>query len=307
MGKEFKTIDELVSLLEARGVRTDKDTKRIIERESYYAIVNGYKAPFLDREAMSRSNNDVFRQGVEFKWMYDLFLFDRDLRSITLVYLTRSEAVVRTSVVYAFCHNHPEREAYLERPNYCDSKGYLVPRAFKGDKANLHSKNLSDLMSRLNDKLVVRSHSRDFIKHYMKAHGYVPLWVLSNDLTFGNIIHLYQLMQQNDRREACTIIARVSKRDSAQGYLTERKLLRTINILNDFRNLCAHDERLYCARPGNVGYSDMVVHLFNVLPREEVAQFARDITALLASYEGRLHNVDARSLLKDMGFEIGEA
>ena len=53
--------------------------------------------------------------------------------------------------------------------------------------------------------------------------------------------------------------------------------------------------------------SDMVVHLFNVLPREEVAQFARDITALLASYEGRLHNVDARSLLKDMGFEIGEA
>lgn len=46
MSKEFKTIDELVAILESRGVLTDERTPRILQRESYYAIVNGYKEPF---------------------------------------------------------------------------------------------------------------------------------------------------------------------------------------------------------------------------------------------------------------------
>ena len=44
MAKEFKTIDELIDLLESRNVITDENTKTQLMRESYYAVVNGYKA-----------------------------------------------------------------------------------------------------------------------------------------------------------------------------------------------------------------------------------------------------------------------
>ena len=41
MVKEFKTIDELVSLLESRHVETDADVRAVLMRESNYAVVNG--------------------------------------------------------------------------------------------------------------------------------------------------------------------------------------------------------------------------------------------------------------------------
>lgn len=46
MAKEFKTIDEQIALLNSRGIKTDDQTKIQLMRESYYAVVNGYKDPF---------------------------------------------------------------------------------------------------------------------------------------------------------------------------------------------------------------------------------------------------------------------
>lgn len=67
MAKEFKTIDQLVELMESRGIITDNKTAAAIKRESYYAIINGYKAPFLDREAMQSSAEDVYLEGTTFQ------------------------------------------------------------------------------------------------------------------------------------------------------------------------------------------------------------------------------------------------
>lgn len=45
MAKEFKTFAQLIELLESRGVATDASTTDCLRRESYYAVVNGYKVP----------------------------------------------------------------------------------------------------------------------------------------------------------------------------------------------------------------------------------------------------------------------
>lgn len=83
MAKEFKTIDQLVELMESRGIVTDDSTAATIRRESYYAIINGYKAPFLDRGAMKSSADDVYLRGTTFQQIYNLFMFDRHLRELT--------------------------------------------------------------------------------------------------------------------------------------------------------------------------------------------------------------------------------
>ena len=99
MAKEFKTIDELVALLASRNIATDEATAGVLARESYYAVVNGYKDPFLDRDAMVSSADDVYLPGTTFRQIYDLFLFDRDLRCTLLPYLLRAESEMKTAIV----------------------------------------------------------------------------------------------------------------------------------------------------------------------------------------------------------------
>lgn len=303
MSKDFKTIEELIDILNKRNVVTSNETKRILERESYYAIINGYKTPFLDLEAMKAAPDDVYQKGTEFAWIYDLFLFDRDLRLVTFKYLTRAEAIMRSAVAYAFSEAHPGKDDYLDRANFCRASKYLVPKTFKGNKVALYAKNLNDLMVRLNEKLNISHNTRPFIKHYIRHHRGVPLWVLSNDLTFGNIIHFYQLMKENDRRKVCTIIARTTDREpKKRGTLSERDLLRSATVLNHFRNICAHDERLYCATYDGEGYSMMLVRIRDLLPSQEANDFLKEITDLYLSYRDRLHNMDFSDLLTAMGF-----
>lgn len=301
MAKEFKTIEELVSILDSRGVVTDAETSKALERESYYAIVNGYKTPFLDTEAMKAASDDVYLEGTRFEWIYDLFLFDRELRTVTFTYLTRAEALMRSAVAYAFSEAHPGKNDYLDRANFCKPADYLVPRAFKGNKIALYGRNLNDLMQRLNSKLTVTHGTRSFIKHYLRQHGGVPLWVLANDLTFGNVVHFYQLMQERDRRKACSIIAKCAERKPDRGALTERKLLRSANVLNHYRNICAHDERLYCATYDGDGYGSMLLRIRDFLPLEESNEMVGEITRLYGRYEDRLHNMEFSDLLKAMG------
>lgn len=305
MPKEFKTVEELIALLESRGVVTNELTEKRLSRESYYAIINGYKNPFLDLEAMKSSSDDVYAAGVEFDWIYDLFLFDRDLRSLTFKYLTRAEACIKSAVVYSFCHSHPKESEYLDISNYCTSDDYLVPKAFKGNKKGLHQQNMVKLMKTLNEKLAPSNKTRPFVKHYLNKYGFVPLWVLSNDLTFGNIVHMYQLLEPGCREETCRIIARncgrIAKKD---GALSPRKLLRSASVLVDFRNICAHDERLYCAKPGNAAFSVMVGALADVLGKEETQQFIREVVDLFNENDGKLHSVTPESLLSEMGFAI---
>ena len=111
MAKEFKTIDQLVELMESRGIVTDNKTAAAIKRESYYAIINGYKAPFLDREAMKSSADDVYLEGTTFQQIYDLFMFDRNLRESTFPYLTAAESALKNAAVYAFCEKNRDAEA----------------------------------------------------------------------------------------------------------------------------------------------------------------------------------------------------
>lgn len=56
--KEFKTIDEQLEILKSRGLcfSTDESTKRYLEKENYYNIINGYKDLFLETRKTSTTD-----------------------------------------------------------------------------------------------------------------------------------------------------------------------------------------------------------------------------------------------------------
>lgn len=308
MAKEFKTIDELISILESRGVITDSNTRAQLMRESYYAIVNGYKRPFLDLEAMKSNPGDVYKPGTKFEWIYTLFLFDRDLRNITFKYLAKAEAIMKSAAVYAFCKAHQDPGAYLLADSYASEREMLFPKGYRGDKRKRYRKSIKDLLSTLRSRN--NDGSKPFIRHYSSKYGFVPLWVLSNNLTFGNMAHFYQLQKRSEQNEACRIIVESAGGDRYKnGRLTPHDVLRAFNTLSEFRNLCAHDDRLYCAKVGkgkDVGYSDMVATFSKILPKTEVESFVSELNGLFRRYGSKLHAVEIGDLIDEMGFETKE-
>lgn len=296
MAKDFKTHEQLVELMESRGIETDSRTIGILKRESYYAIVNGYKGPFLDRDAMQSSHDDVFQPGTTFSNLYDLFLFDRDLRAMLFPFLAKAESVLKNAVVYSFCERHPATSAYLERSNYVTAQNMLFPKAFSGNRAEEHGKNMATLMRILNGKLTITSRSRPFVKHYMDRYGAVPLWVLQNDLTFGNMEHFYQLQNRDVQNSACKIVAEAADLKR----ITPHEMLRAFTVLVEFRNMCAHDERIYCAEAKGARFDEMVQQLSVVLPPQEGEDLFQALLDLTKSYIGRVSPNVLKMVLKEM-------
>lgn len=221
---------------------------------------------------------------------------------LSLKYLVRAEAVMRNSVVYAFCEAYATPNAYLSPSSYAPAGEMLFAKVFKGDRERIHQRNMTKLMGVLNAKAAGHA-GRPFILHYLDEYGFVPLWVLANDLTFGNIAHFYQLQRRSVQNGACRIVAESS---SPGERLTPQKLLRSFSVLVDFRNLCAHDARLYCSKVGrarDLGFDAMIESLALVLPYEEMDSFLAEIADLFREYRGELSHVNPLGLWHDMGFE----
>ena len=290
MPKEFKDIEGLVGILNSRGVETNENTAPALIRESYYAIINGYKDTFLDREAMQRSDEDVYKPGTTFAQIYDLFLFDREMRSAVFPFLTKAESIMKNAVVYSFCDRHRAIDAYLRKSSYVNAKDMLVPAGYKGDRTELHDRNLSNLLRILRKKLKVNDRTPMFIRHYLERHGEVPLWVLQNDLTFGNVEHFYQLQTRGVQNQACRIIGGVAGHGARIGAL---QLLTAFEILVGFRNICAHADRFYCASVKGAHVDKMLSMLMLVLPSDELEVLEARMSAIVKMFGGR---IDPRAL-----------
>ena len=285
MPKDFKTIEELIDILESRGVQTDEHTANILKRESYYAVVNGYKDTFLDRRAMERSDGDLYKPGTTFENIYDLFIYDRMLRQAVMPYLMAAETAVKSAVVYAFCDRNRGTLDYLDGGNYVSAEDMLVPVGFKGDKRRDQNKNLTKLLKMLAKKNCPNEHSKPYVAHYVENHGGIPLWVLQNDLTFGNISHIYQLQERGVQNATCRLVSEVNENAVRIGA---RDPLNALSILVGFRNICAHDDRLYCARVMGHGFDHMLDALALVLPRDEIAKMNDDIFHVTAPSRGKV-------------------
>ncbi len=299
MGKPFLTIEQQVSLLESRGISTDQDTPRILCREGYYSIVNGYKDSFIDQAATSLAGDDRFLPDTKFSDMYALFEFDRALRELTFHYLIRAESTIRTAVAYCFSNEHREKNAYLLQDSYCTRAEYTsIARRTKTDYAS----EVSGLITVLS-RTMQRSNA-GFIKHYREAQGDVPLWVLCNGLTFGNIEHMFNLMKSNEKIAVCKMVARSTGRSGGKlGYLDVSTMTIALEALVKFRNICAHDERLYCALVGGrkqINYARMVKYLEWFLTREEFDEYISRLVDELD--ESIKRNEKVASVIEPLGF-----
>ncbi len=219
MKKIFLTYDQQIDkLIKEKNLRIDDIAyaKEVLRQTSYYSLIGGYKDIFKN------STTKKYKDGTRFEDIVELYYYDEGLRQLFLKYLIKVENEIKSEVSYYFTEkNGDNQSAYLDIKNY----NYVG------------KKNQRDINSLINilRSYVTKSTDYQYINHAQKKYGNVPLWVLTNALTFGNISKMYMLLSQD-------IQSRISK-----NYLgiNESQMVSILTVLVKFRNVCAHGERLF--------------------------------------------------------------
>jgi abortive infection bacteriophage resistance protein len=300
MSKTFVTYEQQIQRLRNKNLTIpNKDTAiTILQRVGYYALITGYKDLFKNLTTKK------YRDGTTFEDILALYQFDEQLRELTLRHLLHIERHIRSSLSYAFCDQFGERQsAYLDTTNYDNTKkkSYAIKR--------LITMHLSPLLT--------KETSYQFLEHNKKVHGNVPLWVLVNALSFGTLSTMYELSLPK--------IQYIISRDFKD--MNEKQLGQVLGVLTDFRNLCAHNERLFshrCAKKdipdfplhkqltipthgnyyiyGKRDYFAVVIALSYLLPNTEFLQYLSHLNQLIDTAVANNQQISHDKLLNIMGF-----
>lgn len=283
--REFKTYSEQFEILTTRNltIMHKRKFKTILQRESYYNIVNGYKKYFL-----ATLNPEKYIDNVTFEQIYSLYLFDQNLRNIFMPHLLFIENNIKTLIAYHFSalygHNH---NIYLNISNFnTDTPNNMSKAASLITKIN---HDINDQVRMLHNAII----------HYMQKYNHIPLWVLTNILTFGRINTFYSRMRLVDQQLV-----------SAHFNLSASDFNGFIYFISDFRNKCAHCERIYTTK-NHGGFQKFIpntaFHTVLKIPLNSTNNFIygkTDVLALLISFKIFLPKRNFTKLLNEFNKEV---
>ena len=282
--KVFKTYDEMITLLASRGVdiytsELKSYAKKRLQHEGYYNLINGYNALFLIPKEFP-TDDDKFKQGTTINEIYALYNFDRRLRSVFLKYVLLIETNIKSLISYTFSEKYGH-------------SNYLIYSNFDTTKRD-SNKNITALISDIQRQIASR-YSDPSISHYLKCHGYIPLWVLNNILTLGTISKFYSLMKQKERQEISKIF-----------HISDAELESFLFYLSKIRNFCAHGNRLYCFKSKNP-IPTVALHAALELPmnlEQQYIQGKNDLFATMIIFKLLLSKNNFKILVKSVNHEL---
>lgn len=270
--------------------------KDVLKRISYFALISGYK------DLYRKPTTKKYKDGTTFEEIVALYKFDENLRELFLKYLFRIERNMRSLMSYYFTEQHGEiQSTYLSPTNY--------------DSAPKKVNTVNKLINKLTE-IANTSTEYEYINYQRNTYNNVPLWVLVNVLTFGNISKMYECYSQS-------LQIKVSKNFEKTN---EKEMGQYLKVLTNFRNVCAHNERLFSYRTKNdipdttlhkklaipkrgtvytYGKCDLfavVVAFRYMLPKQDFLVFKRDLSNIIEHFCKQTTHITEAELLERMGF-----
>ena len=265
--KEFKSLDEQISIMKNKGLIIDDidKTKDILLRENYF-FINGYRMLF-----MKSKNEKKFIEGVSFDDIYAVFQFDRNLRNILFKNLLIVENNLKSVISYNFSRKYGIKE-----------KNYLKASNFSQDIKKVRQVN--DVLNKVKRQIKLNGRQHSATLHYLSNYGYVPMWILVKLLSFGMINELYSILKPED------------KLSIAEFYNLDVETLGIyIGLLSNYRNLCAHEDIVYDHKtqkviPDTIYHRDLNIPLVN----DEYEYGKNDIFSVVIMLKFMLKDSDFR-------------
>ena len=297
--KTFKTLDQQINILKEKGlVINDIDfAKKVLFKENYF-FLSGYRYLF-----MTKYKEKKFNDGTTFDELYSVFLFDRHIRNLMFKNILIVENNIKSITSYQLSKKYGFKE-----------KDYLNPDNFTKDP--MREKQVYDVLGKMKRQIRVNGKQHTATQHYMFNYGYIPMWILVKVLSFGLISELY-LILKNEDKEAISNFYEIDTEEMGT-YL---------NLLSNFRNICAHEDILYDHRTQRLisdtefhykldipkdeegiykfGKNDlfaMVIILKQMLEKDEFIDFLRELEYEINLLDSRVNTVPLNSILNRIGF-----
>lgn len=213
-GKEYKTSQELVSLLKDRGlIIVDKQkAQQYLEWIGYYRL-SAYMYPLLRTPKFQHR----YKYGASFDRVMMLYRFDKKLRLFLFNEIEKIEIAIREIVI----NMTTERTGDIY---------WLTNSSYFRDKIIFQSS-----MAMLS-KEYERS-NEDFIEHFKKTYteAFPPVWILGELLPMGNVNMYYRNLKDK------TLKKQIAKRF----YLYAPVFESWLSVLTLTRNACCHHTRVW--------------------------------------------------------------
>lgn len=240
--KPWTSYAEQLDQLIERGMRVEDRARALdyLERIGYYRL-SGYWFAFRERSGpvvllnehgskpkklkVERIPLESFRTGSTFQNAVDLYVFDKQLRLLTMDALERIEIALRVDISHTL--------------GKLDPFAYLDPALFHGDFSGKLDRDSG--LSRHHEwlgkhaQLIGRS-KEEFVRHNKNKYGLpLAIWVACEVWDFGTMSTLFGGMREAEQ----DAIARQYGVNNGRIFAT---WLRSLNYL---RNVCAHHGRLW--------------------------------------------------------------
>lgn len=297
MSKPFLTYDlQIKKLIEEKGLIIEdiEDAKKKLIDIGYFSLIGGYKVPFKDIKTHKYIDT-------EFNDIYALYEFDKNFKELVFKYICEIELKIRQLISYSFCDIYGEQQSeYLDKNNY---------------SKNAPHNQLLKLIGILDGFANINT-DHEYLVYHRNAYHNVPLWIIMNALTIGQTSKLYSFLQSK-------VQAKISKMYTG---VNEGELDKYLMLITLYRNVCAHNERLYCYRPHDTlqdteilskmniekdannqylyGKNDifaLIIILKYLLKTDSFNLFINSFRELISTYKSKSKRIPENELFKIMG------
>ena len=212
--KEYKSTQELVSLLQNRGLEIHKPTKaeHYLKHIGYYRL-SAYMYPLLKIP----KEQHVFKKNASFDKVMMLYRFDKKFRLLLFNEIEKIEVAIRSAIVNIASDGIGNPFWITESSNFIDQAKY------------------NRTMALIDNEL--RHTREDFIVHFRETYSnpYPPAWILAEILPFGVMTNIYSNLKNK----------RIKKTISQRFGLQVTPFESWLTIITVTRNSCCHHSRVW--------------------------------------------------------------
>ncbi|CAM3201074.1 Abi family protein [Streptobacillus felis] len=195
-----------------------------------YYFISGYLLPYKYKKD---DGTEAYSE-IEFKKIKEMIEFDYGLKEILMPIISKIEKSIKTNIAYYFAHNY--RYGNIA---YIDFMAFKDPKLSKKDTKNIKIKKNHDRLLKEIENMKYNNKNLAFVKHHLKEYGgNIPIWAIIELFTFGNLCKFYSMLN-NSTQKSIAISFEIKSKILFEKWLEE---------LRRFRNLIAHDQRLYNLR-----------------------------------------------------------
>lgn len=243
--KPFKTYSQLVTIVESRGMLIEDSNRaeRKLAQVGYYRL-SGFSYPCRDFDRDSTGQVKIcpkrktplrlntFLPDTSFDKVFDLYLFDKQLRQIIIDAIERVEICLRSIIAHELSHNDPlaYEDAKFINPKWTQT---FYPRP--GQQRNSWLEWQSRHIRKINES------REECILWHTKRGCPIPFWVVIEAWDFGTMSKYFEMLA-----------GRYQNRIAAKFECSNpQEMIGWLKELNTLRNRCAHHSRVWNQKTSN--------------------------------------------------------